>query len=252
MYPILFETGWLTVYSFGTLLAIAFIAGIYVTRLEMTKRGLDPDLAYDLVLGVAVCALIGARLFYVAGHWSDFYAANPGEIMRIWNGGLVFYGGLLGGALGLFGVAKYRKLNVMRVADCVAAPLALGSAIGRIGCFLNGCCYGIAAKAPLGLHFPGNGYEGTYYPTQLVEMVWGFAMFGVIYFWLEKKVDFKTDGSVFLIYLTLYGFGRFFVEFARFATWRLFGIFTFSQLISAVIFAGGLYMIIQRRRADTL
>lgn len=249
MFPVLLKTSWLTIYSFGTMLAVAFIAGLYLMRSEMRRRKLDPEYAYDLVLGAAFGGLIGARLFYVVGHW-DFYAKNPAEIFLFWNGGLVFYGGLLGGALGLAAIARWRKLDIFKIGDSVAAPLALGTAIGRIGCFLNGCCYGIAAKAPWGFKFQA--IEGTYLPTQLIEMVWALIMFGVIYFWLEKKFKFKSKGTLFLIYLALYGTGRFLVEFIRFATWRLAGIFTFSQLVSAIIMAVSLFFLIRRWRANAL
>jgi phosphatidylglycerol:prolipoprotein diacylglycerol transferase len=249
MYPILFEVGGVTIYAFGTLLALAFIAGLMLARYEMKQRGFDPDLAYDLVLGVALGSLIGARLFYVAAHWSDYYSGNLLEILRVWNGGLVFYGGLLGGAIGLIIIAKSKQLNIYRLGDAVAAPLALGTIIGRLGCFMNGCCYGIAAKAPWGVDFFGS---GRYLPTQLIEMAWALVMFVVIFFWLEKKIEFKTDGSLFLIYLALYSFGRFFVEFVRFSSWKLFGVLSFAQLISVVIFAASLYFIIRRRQEDLL
>lgn len=249
MHPILFRLGNITIYSFGTFLAAAFIVGLWLTRREMKDRGLEQDAAYDLVLGVAVGALFGARLFYVVGHWTDFYASNPAEILRIWNGGLVFYGGLLGGAIGLIIIALVKRMDIIRLADTVAAPLSLGTAIGRIGCFLNGCCYGIPAKAPWGLNFFG---DKRYLPTQLIEMAWALIMFGVIFFWLEKKYEFKSDGSVFLIYLAMYSFGRFFVEFVRYANWHLFGIFTFSQLLSIVVFAISLTMIVRRRQMNLL
>ncbi len=249
MYPILFEVGGVTIYAFGTLLAVAFIVGLVLSRYEMKQRGFEPDLAYDLVLGVALGSLIGARLFYVAGHWGDYYSRNLLEILRIWNGGLVFYGGLLGGALGLILIARSRQLNIFRLGDCVAAPLALGTAIGRVGCFLNGCCYGIPAKAPFGVDFFGS---GRYLPTQLAEMLWALIMFGIIFFWLEKKVEFKSDGSLFLIYLSLYSFGRFFIEFIRYSSWKLLGVLSFAQLTSIVVFAVSLYFIIRRRQEDLL
>jgi phosphatidylglycerol:prolipoprotein diacylglycerol transferase len=249
MYPVLFEVGGVTIYAFGTLLAIAFLVGLALMRYEMKERGFDPDIAYDLILGMALGSLIGARLFYVAAHWSEYYSSNLLEILRVWNGGLVFYGGLLGGAIGLILIARFKQLNIYRLGDAVAAPLALGTAIGRLGCFMNGCCYGVAAEAPWGVDFFGH---GRYLPTQLIEMAWALAMFAVIFFWLEKKVEFKTDGSLFLVYLALYSFGRFFVEFVRFNSWRLFGVLSFAQLISVAVFAVSLYVIIRRRQEDLL
>lgn len=252
MYPELLKIGSVTISSFGVFIAIAFMVGLYFARIEMARRKIDPDIAYDLVIVLAITSLIGARTFYVVGHWNDYYAANPYDIIAIWKGGLIFYGGLLGGALGTFALARYRKIDIMRLADCLAAPLSIGVAIGRIGCFLYGCCFGVASTSFFALHFPGNGLAGTYIPTQLVEMVWGFAMFGAIYLWLERKFEFKTDGSVFLIYLLMYSVGRFFVEFARYTAWHLFGVFSFAQLISIAIAAFSLYLIIRRVQEKTL
>ncbi len=252
MHPILFNLRGVTVTSFGVMLALAFLVGLYFMRREMAKRGMDPDIAYDLVLAVAVGALVGARLFFVVAHWADYYAKAPGDILAIWKGGLIFYGGLLGGGIAMYVMGRVRNLNVIQLADCVAAPLAIGTAIGRVGCFLNGCCYGIASNSPLALHFVGNGYAGRYLPTQLVEMLWALAMFGIIYGWLERGKSFRKDGSIFLVYILLYSVGRFFIEFARFATWHLFGIFTFAQLISVALFAVALFLLIRRRQTHSL
>lgn len=252
MYPELLKIGGITISSFGVFIAIAFMTGLYFARKEMAKRGFDPDVGYDLVIIIAVASLVGARLFYVVGHWTDYYAANPGDIIAIWKGGLIFYGGLLGGGIGTYALARYRKMNILRLADCLAAPLAIGVAIGRIGCFLYGCCFGIASNSFFALHFPGNGLAGRYIPTQLIEMVWGFAMFGAIYFWLERKYEFKSDGSIFLIYLLMYSAGRFLVEFARYTNWHLFGVFSAAQLISVAIAGASLYLIIRRVQENTL
>lgn len=252
MFPELIKIGGVTISSFGVFIAIAFMVALYFTRKEMAARGFDPDIAYDMVIVIAICSLIGARLFYVVGHWTDYYASNPADIIAIWKGGLIFYGGLLGGGIGTYAIARYRKMNILRLADCLAAPLAIGVAIGRIGCFLYGCCFGIASNSWFALNFPGNGLAGKYIPTQLIEMVWGFAMFGIIYLWLEKKYEFKTDGSIFLIYLLMYSVGRFLVEFARYTSWHLFGIFSAAQLISIAIAGVSLYFIIRRVQDKTL
>jgi phosphatidylglycerol:prolipoprotein diacylglycerol transferase len=149
-------------------------------------------------------------------------------------------------------MARYRKLPVLKLADSVAAALALGSAIGRIGCFLEGCCYGVAAEPPFGIEFAGRGLTGTYLPTQLVEMTWGFITFAALYFWIPKKLKLKKDGSLFVIYLGFYGLGRFLIEFVRTAPWRLFGVFTFSQLVSAALLIFAIGYIVARRRAGKL
>lgn len=242
MYPILFKVGPITVYAYGTMLAIAFIVGLYLARQEFKKRKINPDFAYDFALAIALGSIIGARLFYIIGHWS-YYHSHLGEIIQVQQGGLVFYGGLLGGILGAWLIVRLRRLSLLKVADSLASPLALGTAIGRIGCFLNGCCYGIPTKLPWGIKF----FDVPRHPSQIYELLQSLAIFLFLYLYAGKKVKLKSDGSIFLIYLLLYSFGRFWLEFLRDSP-HILRYFTFSQLASLVIFVVAGYLFFQRFR----
>lgn len=246
MRPELFRIGSVTIYSYGTLLAIALFAGLYMARVEFRRRKMDPDAAYDLALAIAIGGIFGARLFYVVGHWS-FYAARPLEIIQIQKGGLVFYGGLVFGGLGAYLVARYRRLPILKTADSLAAPLALGQAIGRIGCFLQGCCYGVPTASFIGVNF----FDVARHPTQLYELVMDLAIFLVLLLYVERSRIVKADGSVFLVYLMLYSFGRFWLEFLRVSP-HVLRYFTGSQLISAGVFAAALYFLVVRWRKGRL
>ena len=242
MYPILFKIGPITIYAYGTMLAIAFIVGLYLARYEFRRHKINPDYAYDFVLAIALGGIIGARLFYIIGHWA-YYSRHLGEIIQVQQGGLVFYGGLLGGFLGAFLVVRLRKLSLLKIADSLASPLALGTVIGRLGCFLNGCCYGLPTKLPWGVKF----FDVPRHPTQIYELIHSLAIFFFLFLYVEKKIKLRSDGSLFLIYLLLYSFGRFWLEFLRDSP-HVLRYFTFSQLASLVIFIVAGYLFFQRLR----
>ncbi len=246
MYPILFNAGNITIYAYGTFLAIALFAGLYMGRLEFKRRDIDPDLAYDLALAIALGGIIGARLFFVIGHW-DYYSVHLVELIQLQKGGLVYYGGFFGGALAVYLVVRRKKIELLKVADGLAAPIALGLAIGRIGCLLNGCCYGLVTSLPIGIAFDGVVRQ----PTQLYSLFFNLTLFAIVFFVLEKREVFKKPGNLFIAYVGMYSFGRFWLEFLR-TSQRLLNYFTFSQLLSAVLFTICLVFLITRYRAGKL
>jgi phosphatidylglycerol:prolipoprotein diacylglycerol transferase len=246
MHPILFKIGPVTVYSYGTLLAVALFAGLYLGRYELKRRKMNPDIAYDLILAIAIGGIVGARLFYIIGHW-QYYGSHLSEVIQVQKGGLVFYGGLLVGGAAVFWVIQRQHLDMWKVADALAAPIALGTAIGRIGCLLQGCCYGLPTKLPWGINF----FDIPRHPTQLYELLFDLAIFLGLFFYLEKGEILREKGSLFLSYLMIYSFGRFFLEFLR-ASPRILRYFTFSQLASAVLFGVTLYVLNERRKTGKL
>lgn len=237
MYPILFRLGSVTIYSYGFMLALAFIAGTVLAYFEAKRRGLNPDITYDIALLALVGGIVGARLFYVLAHWKDF-AAKPLTVITLWQGGLVFYGGLLGGIAAVLIYVWLKKLNPWTVADMAAPSLALGSAIGRIGCFLNGCCFGKPTRLFLGIVFP-NLDNLPRHPTQLYDAFYNLVIFGVLWAF-RKKI--KRQGTVFWFYLMLYGLFRFVVEFFRTSARPFLGM-TLSQTASIGLFLLGLAVI---------
>jgi len=140
------------VYSYGVLLALAFVACWLVARWYVRRRGLAGELALDLVLTAAMGGIVGARALYVASSW-ETYSAHPLWIFTLQRGGMVFYGGLAGGAAGVVIYTLVRRLPVGLIADAAGLTVPLGSAIGRLGCFLNGCCCGKPTDAWLGSPF---------------------------------------------------------------------------------------------------
>jgi len=241
--PILFELGPLTIYTYGVAMALAFLLSLVIIIYESKRKGFNPDLAYDIVLFAMIGGIVGARAVYIAGHWHEF-AANPAQVFAIWQGGLIYYGGLIGGTLAVLGLIAMRKMPVGKVADIVAPCLAIGSAIGRLGCFANGCCYGEATSVPWAVTFTDRLSSarplGTpLHPTQLYEFSYNLLILGVLW-WARKKI--KSDGLLFWMYVTLYGLFRFIVEFFR-ANPDIYLGMSASQLFSVFLLATGLTVI---------
>ncbi|MBI3252095.1 MAG: prolipoprotein diacylglyceryl transferase [Candidatus Omnitrophica bacterium] len=217
MHPILFRLGPFTIYSYGVCVALAMLAAFFYTRKNRE--------AQDLLFLLFLSGLAGARLFFVAQHPGD-YRLHPWRVFWIQEGGLVWYGGFLTAvAVGALAV-RARKGSVLKWADYFSPILALGQGIGRVGCFLNGCCYGKLTGA------------GTRYPTQLYEMS---LLFALAIFLLLGSFKKHRDGQVFAAYLGGYGAIRFLVEFLR-GDQELFGMFTLPQWISLVLIFAAFFL----------
>jgi len=228
--PVLFEFGSFTVYAWGFTLSLAILLGTMVAVRLARGIGMDSDRILDLVIVLVVGGVVGARLFYVLVYEPERYLQEPLQIFAIWKGGLVYYGALIGGFItGTWYVIR-KKLPFWSLADLVSPPLALGYGIVRLGCFMNGCCYGKETESFIGVVFPHIDLIARY-PTQLFSSAIGFLLFGVLMFvWRNKKFD----GQVFLLFLILYGIGRSIVESFR-ENLLVFGNVTVSQLVSAII-----------------
>ncbi|MEW5705910.1 MAG: prolipoprotein diacylglyceryl transferase [Actinomycetota bacterium] len=243
MFPILFKIGSFSIHTYGVAIAVAFLAGILLIRREAKRKEMNPDMAYDIVLFALIGGIIGARVAYVLDNWNVF-AANPAQIFAVWQGGLVFYGGFIGGALAIISLLKIKKLPIGKVADIVAPSVALGSAIGRLGCFSNGCCYGKETSLPWGVTFTNPLSSARplgvpLHPTQLYDFAYNLLIFGTLW-GLRSRI--KSDGLLFWIYITMYGFFRFMIEFLRTNPEFYLGM-SGSQVFSAVMFVAGLAVI---------
>ncbi len=211
VHPVLFHIGPLPLRSYGVAMATAFIVGILIARRRARRAGIHPDVIVDLAFYVILASIAGARAAYVIVHWS-FFRTDPGAILRIWDGGLAQYGGVAAGVLtGLLFFAK-RGIDPWRGADVVTPSLAIGIAIGRIGCFLNGCCFGKPCSLPWAVVFPpgsiaGQDYPGiAVHPTQIYASLAALAMF-LILLAVERRKPF--DGFLlwfFVIMLAAYRF----------------------------------------------
>ncbi len=209
MHPILLKFGPITLYSYGLMVALGFLSAVGLALRQALRIGLDPDRLQKWCVLVFLGGLVGARAAYVLLYW-ELFRSNPVEIFRFDHGGLVFYGGLGAGLLAGFGGFRWLQLPVWVTIDLMTPPLVLAHAIGRIGCFLNGCCYGKPTELPWGVRFPSD--ELTRHPTQLYEMA---AL--LVFFFLLKAVERRSvkPGTVILSYGLLYGVWRFSIEFLR-------------------------------------
>lgn len=244
MHPILCQLGPLTIYTYGFSLVVgcsvaAWLAVRSARRLPSELAAIGPEQVVDFICAALLGGMLGGRALYVALHW-EWFARSPWEMPAIWHGGLVWYGGFLGGLAGGWWYAKAKRLALMRVLDQMIPFLALGHAIGRVGCFLNGCCYGRPTGAWYGVVFTGQTVP--ILPTQLLEAIGLVALF----LWLKRlqcPSVLSRAGGLFGCYLIGYGALRFLLEFLRGdqAVW-LVGL-TLQQLISLVmLFAGGLLL----------
>lgn len=260
MYPELFRIGNFVVTSFGVMLALSFLVAGWVTGAELRRKGHNPDIAWDLVVGAIVGGILGAKLYYILLNWSELLRDPWGSISA--RAGLVWYGGLLGGSLGvLFMVFRRRRAPLGDVTDSVGVALPLAYAVGRIGCFLVGDDYGRPTEGWVGIAFPEGAPPSTagnlrrafgvdvdpsipdaqvlsVHPTQLYEVALSTLVFFVL--WRLRGRP-HTAGSLFMLYLILAGLERAVVEFFRAKDDRFFGPFTLAQMISAALILGGLY-----------
>ncbi len=234
MHPILGHFGPFTLYSFGLMLALAVVVCSFLLSYDAKAFGISQEIIFDFVFWVIVGGIIGARVFFIILNFSDF-VANPKEIIMITNGGLAWQGGLvLGGLSGLFFVRR-KKLPLLVMIDLSAPYLALGQAIGRIGCFFNGCCYG--KESSWGIYFPV--HQSRLLPTQLYDTL----MLGAIFFFL-KTLQKKSliRGEIFAAYMMLASVERFINEFFRGDHINSAVGLSIFQLVSIVVFFLGWYL----------
>jgi phosphatidylglycerol:prolipoprotein diacylglycerol transferase len=215
MHPILFQFGSFTIYSYGFFIALGFIVGLVLATLKARKEGISFGTIVDLFFYTVLSAFLGARILFVLINFDD-YRQHPMKIFKIWEGGLVFYGGVILAAGILIGYMRWHRLPVWKLADLISPLIALGLFFGRIGCFLAGCCYGRETSLPWGVTFTDPNslarLNVPLHPTQLYDAVNGLAIFFVLT-WMEKRKAF--EGHIFWLFLLLYSITRFFIEILR-------------------------------------
>lgn len=232
MYPVLFEVGGFSVYAYGAMLAVAFAVGVFGLTREGKKVGLPEEKLLDMTIWIMVAAIVGSRLLYILLELPR-YLANPIAVFQLRSGGLSFHGGLIAGiAVGLW-YAKRHKLPQGKVADLVAPFLMLGYGIVRIGCLLNGCCFGRPSSASWAL--PSAYIDQTLrHPTQLYAFVASMIIFAIL-LWRKNKIRFH--GQLFLEFIMLYSIYRFIIEHFREVS-AYAGFLTLGQAVSLVAAVG--------------
>lgn len=214
MQPVLFTIGKISIFSWGLMLAIAVIIAIIGIGRLFDKEGYERDMVLDLVMLCVIFGIIGARLAYVLTYeWTDFLS-HPLMVFSLQDGGIrgmAWYGGLVGGLIPFIIYLRRKKLSFWAVADMFAPYLALGYALVRIGCFLNGCCYGNITGSACGVVFPAvDAYHR--HPTQLYSSALNVLLFIILIRFYPRR---KFPGQVFLLYVIGYAIYRFIVEFFR-------------------------------------
>lgn len=241
MDPVCFYIGQRPIYWYGVLVAAAFLAAVAHWNRLGRKEKRPPGFGSEMGFWMMLCGIVGARIAYVAANWSMF-STDPLEILRIDRGGLVFYGGFIGAAAALVVMARVRREPVLRLGDFAVTGLPLGHAIGRIGCFLNGCCYGSPTTLPWCVH----SNDACRHPTQLIESLLNFVLYGLLLRFFGRR---KKDGEALALYLMIYPPGRFLVEFLRGdERLRWLGLDAAQGISVLLLIAGAALWVMLRRR----
>src|SRR4030042_2662423 len=217
MYPILFQFGSLHVYAYGFFIVVGFATAAFLAVLKIRKSnsGVSFENIIDLFFYTVLSGFIGSRLLFVFINF-DVYRENPMQIFKIWEGGLIFYGGLILAVIVVFWYMKVHRLPVWKLADLISPLIALGLSFGRVGCFFCGCCCGKETSPPAAVvfHNPDSlaRLNVPLHPTQLYDAANGLAIFFFLS-WMDKKKTF--DGQIFCLFLFLYASTRFFIEIFR-------------------------------------
>ena len=233
--PIAFTVGLVSVRWYGIMIALAVVV-LVLWMLRESRRGanLSPDTIITAALVGVPSGVVLSRLLHVVDMW-EYYSQHPGEI--IGGGGLTIWGAVLGATLGIWIYSKISKFQFGYFADLVAPAIILAQAIGRVGCLINGCCYGLPTSLPWGIVYTNPNSLAplgvAVHPTQVYEIVYNLIVFGVL---LKLRGRLKPDGSLFLIYLSLYSLWRFGIDFIREGTPFLFGLHQ-AQVIGLVVLA---------------
>lgn len=219
MVQILFTINGYSLRSYGVIVALAILLGATVAYVLASEEKEYRDHLLDVLVYAIIGAIIGARLWQVFFYDWGYYSTNPGEILKIWHGGLAVQGSLVGAFLVAWFYTRLKKLDFWRLADIAAPGLILGQGIGRIACFLNGDAYGTPTHSGFGLVYPpGTPAYDVYgnqplWPAEVWEGQWDIIVFAIILILSRGRK--WTKGTLFLTYIILYSLGRFALEFLR-------------------------------------
>jgi phosphatidylglycerol:prolipoprotein diacylglycerol transferase len=241
MYPILFNYKLITIGSYGLLLGLAFYISFLLLEREFTTKKIDPELAYKLLIVIIPSAIIGAKLFHILDNFSEFLSAPSAMIFS--GAGLSVYGGFILSFISAMFVIKKNNEGVLKIFDATSPSMALGYAIGRLGCHASGDgCYGLPTDSILGMAYPNGIVPITVnvYPTPLFESFASLIFFLILM--RLRKTEMKT-GVIFFIYLIMNGFARFTVEFIRLNPVTSFGL-TQAQIVALCFITAGIAGII--------
>jgi len=252
MHPVLFQIGPITIYTYGVFVACGFILGISLALRQAKREGYDPQIILDLAFYVILAGIIGSRIFYVIQNLSS-YKGSPLSVWKIWEGGLVFHGGLLFAIPVAWILIKRQNFSFWGMLDLFAPSLAIGQALGRIGCFFAGCCYGLPTQLPWGVTFTDPkslALQGIpIHPTQLYHLSACLMIFLILIFFRKPS---RFTGQLSCLYLSLHSAFRFIIEFfrgdPRYWLWNQ--TITLTQVISSIVFLLAIFLYFYFKRHD--
>lgn len=254
MHPILFQLGPITLHTYGLFVASGFLLGIAWSARVARKEGfIDPQVVYDASFWLIISALVFSRLAYVIVEYRH-YISNPLGVFKIWEGGLVFYGGVIGACGAILWLARKYQFDVWRFADLSAPGVAIGHAVGRLGCFFAGCCYGMQTTVPWAVTFHDIHSIAPIgiplHPTQLYDALNEVIVFSIITIMRPRA---KFPGQVWWTWVGLYAVGRAIVETFRGdprGAW-FGGAVSTSEALAALAVAFAVFVYFKNRRAFT-
>jgi phosphatidylglycerol:prolipoprotein diacylglycerol transferase len=250
MHPILFKIGPITIYTYGVMVALGIFFGSWILLKLSDREGIPREDVVDTAFWSVVSGFLGARLFFFI--YNPEYLHPWYRVLFIWQGGLVWYGGVLFGALTAIYFIYKRKIPVWKFADIVSIALSVGLGFGRIGCTMAGCCYGKVCHAPFAIVFTDPHSAAPLnvplWPTQPVSAAANFLIAGILYLIYRKR---KFAGEVFGFYLIFYGTFRFLIEFVRATPKEILGAFSNNQIISIIMVSAGILILIYRKKEET-
>ena len=267
------KTG-IPVFGYGLMMFVGFSSASYLAARRVLKIGQPPEAIWDMMMWALVPGLIGARVIYLMQYWNQVFANKQGSELllapfALWDGGIVFYGSVIGGITGVIIYCRRRNINALAMFDVIAPSMFIGEGFGRIGCFLYGCCYGKACDLPWAVKFPPDSLtfeklapEGRIienplstiplHPTQLYSSFAAFTLAGILAWFFRRR---PYDGAVLALGWILYPINRFVLEALRDDEPKRWGTpFTFSQLVSIGLLVSGvaaMYYFSQRKILTT-
>ena len=250
MHPIAFHLGSLPIRWYGVMMALAFLAGLWTATRRARIANISGETIADVTLWLLIGSIVGARFVYVTTYWQQEFANQPlSEIFMLQHGGLVYYGGLIGATVAGFVYLTRKKLPVWKIADILAPSIALGSVFGRIGCLLNGCCYGRACDLPWAIHFPisHETHGAALHPTEIYDALLNLILYLALAWLFRRK---KFDGQILALYFIGYAICRSTAELFRgdYPIDHIHAGLTSAQVVSIGIFAAGVILWIWRSR----
>lgn len=252
MHSELFTIGSVTIYSYGLMMALGMICAVVVSMARAKKRGLDDDALFNMGLLAILAGVVASKLLYWLVNIKAIIA-DPSLLLDLSNG-FVFYGGVICGVLVAYLYCRKKKMDFVQYADCAIPTVALAQGIGRIGCFLAGCCYGKETDGILGIVFPAGSLAPSgvaLYPTQLFMAIGNFLLAAFLFWYTrQNKKQASQPGMALIWYMILHATGRFIIEFFRGDERGAFLFFSTSQWISlGLLIAAVILVFVLRDRA---